>query len=88
MSYIPLLHSSLYFTNLPPSQMKLSDIGQLDGDRQNTVRVCLVRAVLHEVDRVVAHQDLASNLVARQNKRTLLHMPDSIARTQLGNDNT
>ena len=76
------------FTNLPPSQMKFSDIGQLDSDRQNSIRLSLVRAVLHEVDGVVAHQHLAGDLLARQNKRTLLHVPDSITRTQLGNDNT
>lgn len=68
--------------------MKFSDIDQLDGDRENSVRMGLIRAVLHEVDGVVAHQHLASDLVARQNKRTLLHVPDTIARAQLCNDNT
>ena len=76
------------FTNLPPSQVKFSHIDQLDGDGENSVRMGLVRAVLHEVDGVVAHQHLAGDLVARQNKRTLFHVPDTIARTQLCNDNT
>ena len=65
--------------------MVFPDIHQLDSDGHHTGRVRLIRAVLHEVDGVITDQDFAGNLVAWKNEGTLLHMPDSVARAQLGN---
>ena len=72
--------------DLPPAEVILSNVFERDGDGNDADR--LVRAVLDEVDRVFADQDLSGNLLARQNEGALVHVTDSVAWTQLGDDHT
>lgn len=72
-------------TDLPPSEMIFSDVFKFDGDWDDIAR--LVRAVLNEIDRVVADQHFSGNL-SWQDKCALLHVTNTIAWTKLGNDDT
>ena len=65
--------------------MVFPDIQQLDSDGQNAGRVSLVRTVLDKVNGVLTDQHFAGDLVTWKDEGTLLHVPDSIARAQLGN---